>query len=130
MCEAGSRLLNTNKTCMVNKCALDYCRTGKDSISDDKEKQKISTFHFPLDDPEICSLWKYFVGKINWNPTKYSVLCEKHFDTKYIKHGNKRNHLNYNMRPVPTIHTCSDEVPASVLRVPNVPRPPPKRMPR
>ena len=109
---------------MVNKCELVYCRTGKVPSSDG---EKISTFHFPIDDPEICDKWKYFVGKDDWNPSKYSVLCEKHFDPKYIKYGKQRNKLNYNLRPVPTIHTVEDgSVPESVLRVPNIPRPPPK----
>ena len=44
---------------MVNKCELVYCRTGKVPSSDG---EKISTFHLPIDDPEICDKWKYFVG--------------------------------------------------------------------
>ena len=65
---------SSNET-MVNKCALEYCRTGKDQPSGDTKK---SVFKFPLDDTEICQTWTYFVGKKDWRPSKYSVICEDH----------------------------------------------------
>ena len=35
---------------------------------------------------------------------KNSVLCIKHFEDKYILKG-KRNKLNWNLQPIPTIHS-------------------------
>ena len=136
---------------MVNKCALSYCSTGKESkkgnsvneeksqvteeealsehpvIEDDgKQSRGISTFKFPLDKPDLLEKWVYFVGKSNWKPSTNSVICEKHFEKAYVKLGGKRNKLNYDMGPVPTIHTEeSENIPKSVLRVPAVPRPTP-----
>ena len=113
---------------MVNKCAVSYCPTGKGSSTDPTNDEKCtSTFRFPLDDVELNNKWIYFVGRKDWSPTKYSTICEHHFDAQYIKKCPQRNKLNYHLRPVPTIHTCkSGEIPESVLRVPTLPRPPPK----
>ena len=113
---------SSNET-MVNKCALEYCRTGKDQSTGDTKK---SVFKFPLEDTEICEKWTYFVGKKDWRPSKYSVICEDHFDQRYIKVGEERNKLNFKLRPVPTIHTNDEKTPMSVLRVPKLPRPTPK----
>ena len=136
---------------MVNKCALSYCSTGKESkkgnsvneeksqvteeealsehpvIEDDgKQSRGIPTFKFPLDKPDLLEKWVYFVGKSNWKPSTNSVICEKHFEKAYVKLGEKRNKLNYDMGPVPTIHTEeSENIPKSVLQVPAVPRPTP-----
>ena len=114
---------------MVNKCAVEYCNTGKTASDTDgieeKNARKISTFHFPTDDEELLEKWIYFTSRREWKPTKYSVLCEKHFDENYIKHGDKRNKLKYELRPIPTIHTNDSSVPESVLRVPKIPRQPP-----
>ena len=105
---------------MVNKCALDYCRTGRSEST-----VKKSTFHFPLQDAEICEKWEQFVSRKGWKATAYSVICEDHFDPRYIKVGEKRNKLIESLRPVPTIHTAGDEIPKSTLHVPSLPRPPP-----
>ena len=113
---------------MVNKCAVSYCPTGKGSSTDPTNDEKCtSTFRFPLDDVELNNKWIYFVGRKDWSPTKYSTICEHHFDAQYIKKCPQRNKLNYHLRPVPTIHTCkSGKIPESLLRVPTLPRPPPK----
>ena len=105
---------------MVNKCALLYCKTGR--VATDEKK---SLFHFPLQDPEINEKWEHFVSRKGFKATQYSVMCEDHFDPKYIKICPKRNKLIDSLRPVPTIHTASDEVPPSTLHVPSLPRPPP-----
>ena len=61
-----------------------------------------------------------------WKATKYSILCEDHFDPLYIKPGKTRNKLIESLPvPVPTIHTTGEDVPHSVLHVPSIPRPPP-----
>jgi hypothetical protein len=113
---------------MVNKCAVEYCKTGKthdEEIEGADAATKISTFHFPTDNEEILEKWIYFTGRKEWKPTKYSVLCEKHFDNKYIKYGDKRNKLKYELLPIPTIHTNDSDIPESMLRVPKIPRQPP-----
>ena len=111
---------------MVNKSAVPYCSTGKPANnvgtapSDEKRK---STFHFPVNIDQLTEKWVYFVNKNDWKPSKNSFICERHFAKEYIKYGDKRNHLMYEMNPVQTIHTEeAAKVPASVLRVPTVPR--------
>ena len=110
---------------MVNKCAVSYCSTGKpvsNDVSDEKRKS-VSTFHFPVNNDLLTEKWVYFVNKKEWTPSKNSVICERHFEEKYIKQGEKRSHLLYDLNPIPTIHTDeANGIPASVLRVPTVPR--------
>ena len=111
---------------MVNKCQLEYCPTGKHSSTGDEcGKNKVSTMKFLLHDAEVFEKWKYIVGKTSLQPTKYSVICEKHFDPRYIKIGKERNKLRHNLRPVPTIHMDDGSIPPSMLNVPTVPRPSP-----
>ena len=114
---------------MVNKCAVPYCSTGKPvgnvstDVSDEEKRKSYSTFHFPVNNDLLTEKWVYFVNKTDWKPSKNSVICERHFEKEYIKYGEKRTHLMYEMNPVPTIHTKeADGIPTSVLRVPTVPR--------
>ena len=96
---------------MVNKCAVSYCSTGK-PVSNDGSDEKRS-----------------FNGKVGLLRQQEGVdaiqkLC--HMRTPFrrdIKHGEKRNHLLYDLNPIPTIHTDeANGIPASVLRVLTVPR--------
>ena len=97
---------------MVNKCALEYCRTGKDQSTGDTKK---SVFKFPLEDTEICEKWTYFVGKKDWRPSKYSVICEDHLDQRYIKVGEECSKLNFKLRPLPSTGVISDTRVISLL---------------
>ena len=76
---------------------------------------------FP-DDPDLRRRWIYFVNRMDWQPTKYSVFCIDHFDEKYVKVGAKRSRFLWNSPPVPTKQV--DTVNAtSLLRIPLAPRP-------
>ena len=61
-----------------------------------------------------------FVNRKEWNPSKYSVICAKHFDPKYIKEG-KKSKLIWELQPVLTIHDNPD-----MCVVPPLPRKAPK----
>ena len=61
----------------------------------------ISIFRFP-NDPERLNLWLEFANRgNNWNPSKSSVLCSKHFEEKYFDHTSWRVCLKSNA--IPTI---------------------------
>ena len=85
---------------MVNKCAAHKCQKGYTSST-----EKLSSFHFPLKNEELCKKWIRFVNKSDWVPRKHSVLCELHFKDIYKNKG-KRMSLNWSMKPVPTIHSA------------------------
>ena len=86
---------------MVNTCAAVACRSGYLSNSADG---KVHSFPFPLKKPELVVHWEKFVNRRDWKPSQNSVLCEKHFDEKYIERFTKKCHLKWKMNPVPTIH--------------------------
>ena len=88
---------------MVNKCVVFGCKTGYETCVEASE-EKISTFKFPLEKTDLLQQWIKFVNRSHWYPSKNSVICVKHFDKKYIVEG-KRNKLNWNLNPVPTIQT-------------------------
>ena len=45
-----------------------------------------------------------FVNRNDWFPSKNSVRCIKHFDEKIILKG-KPNKMNWDLHPIPTIHS-------------------------
>ena len=61
------------------------------------------------------------IERVEWSPTKYSVLCEKHFNEKFIARGK----LNLR-RPIPTIHAPEALKTPSSLVLPSEPRIAPK----
>ena len=63
----------------------------------------MATFHFPKQKEELLKRWEKFVAKKDWSSTSSSVLCEKHFQEKFLKRG-KRTTLKWDLNPVPTIH--------------------------
>ena len=81
---------------MVNKCAAPKCTSGYSS----NNHKKIASFHFPTDQ-NLNQLWIRFVNRLDWIPTKHSVLCELHFEEKYI-YRDKKYTLNWFMKPVPS----------------------------
>lgn len=90
---------------MPNKCASFGCCTNYDSKKKcyrDAKGEKVSTFYFPLQLPNLLPLWVKFVNRAEWTPSKYSVLCEKHFEEKLIKRGKERNKLQWNLSPIPS----------------------------
>ena len=86
---------------MVNKCVVFGCKSGYLSC----QEKNVSTFSFPLEKPKLLRNWIKFVKRENWTPTKYSVICIKHFENKFIFPGKgKRKKLKWNLNPVPTIY--------------------------
>ena len=86
---------------MVNTVAVG-CESGYLSKKSDA---KICTFHFPMNKPELLVQWERSVNRREWKPTENSILCNKHFDEKYIKWFSKKCHLNWKINPVPTTTT-------------------------
>ena len=80
---------------MVNKCVAYGCKTGYISSLEDR---KVASFHFPLKKSTVTKLFHFLNGN-DWVPSPNSVLCEKHFNEKYIICGIKRN-LNWNLDPI------------------------------
>ena len=106
---------------MVHKCCVFGCRTGYR----EKASEKIAVFHFPLKKERLCLEWIRFVNRRNWEPSKTSVICEKHFEDHYIRHG-KRTTLNWVSNPVPTALTKAQAEHHSTIPTKLTSRPPPK----
>ena len=87
---------------MVNKCAAPSCRSGYAK----NERKHIKKINFPLKNSELNRLWIRFVNRKDSKPTKHSVLCELHFEEKYVVRGGKSN-LKWSMNPIPTKHSKS-----------------------
>ena len=83
------------------------CTSGYSS----NESKQIAKFHFPLKNRDLNQLWIRFVNRKDWIPTKHSVLCELHFEDKFITRGEKCT-LKWLMNPVPSIY------PAELLESP------------
>ena len=107
---------------MVNKCVAFGCNSGYKSSS--KSDGTISSFHFPLDKPELLQDWIRFVNRCDWKPTTNSVLCELHFDDKFISRG-KRSKLLWKLNPIPTLHSNNVLERPSTLPIPTPKRKPP-----
>ena len=80
------------KKCAALKCASDYGRN---------EKKQISKFHFPLKIAELNKQWIHFVNRKEWLATKHSMLCELHFEEKYLWRGEEFT-LQWSVNPVHT----------------------------
>ena len=70
---------------MFNKCAAPKCTSGYAS----NEKKQIAKFNFPLKNAELKRQWVRFVNRRDWLATKHLVLCELHFEEKYLQQGEK-----------------------------------------
>ena len=53
---------------------------------------------------ELLEQWTHFVNRPDWAPSSNSVLCQNHFEDKFIIRR-KRNKLRWDLNPVPTIHS-------------------------
>ena len=68
---------------MVNKCAAPMCNPGYAS----NEKKQIAKSRFPLKNAELNKQWIRFINRRDLLATKHSVLCELHFEEKYLRQG-------------------------------------------
>ena len=84
---------------MVNKCYVVSC------YSNYSRHDVVPVFSFPVN-KDLRSKWIKFVNRQNWIPTKSTVICAKHFQEKYLKHGEqaKRFRLTKKLKPIPTIY--------------------------
>ena len=73
------------RECLINKCAAPKCTSGYAS----NEKRQISKCHFPLKNAELKKQWIRFVNRRDWIVTKHLLLCELHFEEKYLPWGEK-----------------------------------------
>ena len=84
---------------MVNKCAAPKCISGYIS----NEKKQIEKFYFPLKNAELNKQSIRFVSRRDLLPRKHSMVCELHFEEKYLRRGEKCT-LQQSMNPVPTVY--------------------------
>lgn len=68
---------------MVNKCCVPGCDSNYKRQSDSQNKKYVHTFLFPSD-PELCSKWIKSIPRQNLTVSKYTVVCEKHFEESSI----------------------------------------------
>ena len=120
---------------MVNKCVAHGCKTGYASENADdnyiakSEDTNISTFHFPNERkyPELRAKWVRWVNRKDFTfATDSNVICEKHFDERFISRG-KKCRLNMKMNPMPTIYSIDSLKRPSVLPTPD---PLPRKIPK
>ena len=105
-------------------CVAFGCNTNYETCT-----EKLSVFTFPEKEkfPDLHEKWVEFVNRgAGWKPKNRSVLCIKHFDSKFITFGKERNVLKRKMEPIPTIHSAEALKTPSAVRTPTEPRRPPK----
>ena len=106
-------------TCLAFGCKTNYATC--------KEKVSVFSFPDPEEKPDLYRKWVEFVNRpSSWKPGKNAVLCAHHFDESYIKIGNVRSRLRWELHPVPTIHTEGALKRPSVVKTPVIPRKAPK----
>ena len=97
---------------MFNKCAALNCTSGCAS----NEKEQITKFYFLLKNVDLKRQWIRFVNRRDWPAKKHLVLCELHFEEKYLQRGEKYysgrptvypQNLLSNPSPLPTQQTTS-----------------------
>ena len=129
---------------MVNKCAAHGCKTGYESEkqetngeedrgenkgSEETGDETIATFHFPnkVKYPDLRAKWIRWVNRKDFiEATDNHVICEKHFEEKFISRGQKCR-LKMKMNPVPSIYSKETLKRPSVLPLPD---PPPRKLPK
>ena len=110
---------------MVNKCVAHGYKTGYASQS----TENIATFHFPNPKkyPELRAKWIRWVNRKDFTEASSSnVICEKHFEEKFISCGVKCR-MKYAMHPMPTIYSAESLKRPSCLPLPD---PPPRKLPK
>ena len=59
---------------MVHKCVIFGCKSDYDN-----QNEKMSTFSFPFNRPDLLEKWIKYVNQPNRKPSKSSIVCVKHF---------------------------------------------------
>lgn len=74
---------------MPRRCCVPGCKSNYDSTLKNGEGP-VSTFCFPRDNDLLCR-WKKAIPRANWEPSKGSFVCSKHFsDSEVIRSENVR----------------------------------------
>ena len=83
---------------MVNKC----CVYGCDSNYESSNVKNVAVFAFPSVEkkPKLGKIWITFVNRKDWNPSKWSKICEFHFEMSCFNEGKQRKRLNWSVDPV------------------------------
>ena len=68
--------------------------------------KNVRTFRFPIKKHvHLLPRWERFVNRgASWSASQNTVLCERHFDPKFIKVSKQRAHLDWKSDPVPTLY--------------------------
>ena len=104
---------------MPNKCSVVGCNSGY------KDGPNNPCYKFPQD-KELSGKWLRFLNRpADFVITKNSFICSLHFDDKFLKLTPQNfTRLNYNIKPIPTIHPPSTPLRQAII--PTNSRPPPK----
>lgn len=89
---------------MVNKCSIFGCKSGYLTT-----KKRVSAFHFPFEKSDLLEKWVAFVNRPDWKPTKNSVICALHFESKYIHDSGIRTVLRWEEKPIPSIRSQAQQ---------------------
>ena len=104
---------------MVYKCCIAACSTGKTktNVDGDEYEGNIGVFPFPDEENDLERRKQSirFVSRKDFTVTKYTRLCEKHFEHRFVRKG-KRHTLIHDMRPIPTVCNYLADVPPSLKR--------------
>ncbi|KAF2884902.1 hypothetical protein ILUMI_21273 [Ignelater luminosus] len=84
---------------MPNRCCVEGCKNSYSVYS-----EKCSVFHFPKK-LEKANVWLQNISRKDYNITKSSVVCENHFEEKFIVREDKAT------RPDGTILTIKRKIP-------------------
>ncbi|KAJ0000942.1 hypothetical protein NQD34_005962 [Periophthalmus magnuspinnatus] len=82
------------------KCCADNCESSSES--------DIKFFKFPLYNPKKLRRWLGSMGREDWVPSRFSVLCIHHFEEKHIDRTGKC--ITLREEAVPTIFSPTTEV--------------------
>ena len=117
---------------MVRTCSVVSCSTGyKKQENNIKAIPEVyPVFLLPEKKPDLYKKWLRFLNRKDseagslkkWEPTKYTGICSKHFEPKFLKIG-KRTTLKWELNPVPTIYP--EGILPSLLPTPSTSRKPP-----
>ncbi|RZF36395.1 hypothetical protein LSTR_LSTR002991 [Laodelphax striatellus] len=75
----------------MHKCVAYNCSNN--------DKDKSLSFHLFPTDPVVRAEWVAATKRKNFNPTKHSRLCSKHFDDDHFGVGGRRKRLRHNVIP-------------------------------
>ena len=116
---------------MGYKCCVHECPTGrskkeedeKPEVEDERSGKSVAVFQFPDEHKDLDRRmrWIRFVNRKDFVVTKYTRICEKHFEKQYVRIGAVRNTLIHEKLPVPTIQIYSNDIPPSLLPTPSPP---------